>query len=203
MITDEGQHTPFDLFWRELASRSKTIVYNTNIYRFISCVQWKFAKIRRKARPAVRSDGATGSAFAFGRATLPSRLYSTHQRIFGGRDGDIWPMYIRPPSENIKFIPAIFIGQFLVANWPRYTEIAVKMIWGQSRCHVLGVKGHRRSNLKNQDFQILIADLDSLRVESEHNQRLIGWWTHWEALNETLLGYSVIRIVTFVHTIGA
>ena len=37
------------------------------------------------------------------------------------------------------------------------------MIWGQSRCHVLGVKGDRRSNLKNQDFQILIADLDSLQ----------------------------------------
>ena len=69
----------------------------------------------------------------------------------------------RPPSENTKFIFALFIRQLMVANWPLYTEIAFKMIWGQSRCHVLGVKGHRRSNFKNQNFQILIADLDSLR----------------------------------------
>ena len=43
-----------------------------------------------------------------------------------------------------------------------WLQIAVKMIWGRTRCHVLGVKGHRRSNFKNQNFQGLIADLDSL-----------------------------------------
>ena len=32
-----------------------------------------------------------------------------------------------------------------------------KMISGQSRCHVAGVKGHR-SNFENQNFQIQIAD---------------------------------------------
>ena len=41
-------------------------------------------------------------------------------------------------------------------------KIAVKMIWGRTRCHVLGVKGHRRPYFRNHNFWILIADLDSL-----------------------------------------
>ena len=77
---------------------------------------------------------------------------------------------IRPPSKIIKFILASFTGQFLVPNWPRNMENAVKMIWGRSRCHVLGVKGHRRSNFKIQYFQILIADLDSLQKKYDSKE---------------------------------
>ena len=70
-----------------------------------------------------------------------------------------------PPSIIIKFLLASSTDQFLVANWPWIMENAVKMICGWRRCHGPGVKGSQ--TFKNQNFEILIVDLESLQKKYE------------------------------------